>query len=99
MGDNINCWLSLRIQVKTWLIRQKLTPGIVTLFGYRLRFGRQMLAFIFKQQLYIIFLNNYPPDKINFLSRLIAKIYCCHYLINYRFSFINAEDDNYGKTL
>jgi hypothetical protein len=55
MGDNINCWLSLRIQVKTWLIRQKLTPGIVTLFGYRLRFGRQMLAFIFKQQLYIIF--------------------------------------------
>ncbi|TRU38954.1 MAG: hypothetical protein EWV50_10875 [Microcystis aeruginosa Ma_MB_F_20061100_S20] len=76
-----------------------MTPGIVTLFGYRLRFGRQMLAFIFNQQLYIIFLNNYPPDEINFLSGLIAKIYCRHYLIDYRFSSINAEDDNYGKTL
>ncbi|TRU93327.1 MAG: hypothetical protein EWV76_00725 [Microcystis novacekii Mn_MB_F_20050700_S1] len=68
-----------------------MTPGIVTVFGYRLRFDRQMLAFIFKQQLYIIFLNNYPPDKINFLSRLIAKIYCYHYLINYRFSSINCQ--------
>lgn len=58
-----------------------------------------MLAFIFKQQLYIIFLNNYPPDEINFLSGLIAQIYWCHYLINHRFYSINAEDDNYGKTL
>lgn len=58
-----------------------------------------MLAVIFKQQLYIIFFNDHLPDDINFLSRLIAKIYCCHYPINHRFSFINAEDDNYGKTL
>ncbi|GAL95840.1 hypothetical protein N44_04696 [Microcystis aeruginosa NIES-44] len=61
MGDNINCWLSLRIQVKTWLIRQKLTTRIVTLFGYRLRFGRKMLAVIFKQQLYIIFSQQSSP--------------------------------------
>ncbi|CCI38024.1 hypothetical protein MICAK_3800003 [Microcystis aeruginosa PCC 9701] len=32
-----------------------MNPGIVTLFGYGLRFGRKMLTVIFKQQLYIIF--------------------------------------------
>jgi hypothetical protein len=58
-----------------------------------------MLAFIFKLQLYIIFLNDHLPNDRDFLSGLIAKIYWCHYLIDYRFSSINTEDDNYGKTL
>ncbi|WP_192846029.1 hypothetical protein [Microcystis aeruginosa] len=57
-----------------------------------------MLAVIFKQQLYIIFFNDHLPDDINFLSRLIAKIYSTIRLtIDFRLSI--AEDDNYGKTL
>jgi len=50
-----------------------------------------MLTVIFKQQLYIIFFNNHLPNDINFLSRLIAKIYCCRYLINHQFLFIKGE--------
>ncbi|MDB9413850.1 hypothetical protein [Microcystis aeruginosa] len=61
MGDNINCWLSLRIQGKTWRICQNLTPSIVTVFGYSLRLGLKMLAVIFKQQLYIIFSQQSSP--------------------------------------
>ncbi|TRT69443.1 MAG: hypothetical protein EWV84_11130 [Microcystis sp. M_QC_C_20170808_M3Col] len=63
----------------------------MTLFGYMLRFGRKMLTVIFKQQLYIIFFNDHLPNDIYFLSRLIAKICCCRYLINHRFSFINCR--------